>query len=175
MQGASSHSQRRRGFTLLETLTVVAIIGILTSFAILVYSNHRRALRAQTSAQQIESLFTTARALAINQNAHFRAVLDLNTSGMWIDRTDRNGEVVTPKVITPENWSFYTTVVDVTVDGTSFTTGLVPIGFRPNGSSQSVRILLASEGGDSVSGEDLFTIKLYGPTARSRTFPGEHE
>jgi prepilin-type N-terminal cleavage/methylation domain-containing protein len=175
MQGANNHTERRRGFTLLETLTVVAIIGILTSFAILVYSNHRRGLRAQTSAQQIESLFTTARALAINQNAHFRAVLDLDTSGMWIDRTDQDGQVVTPKVVTPENWSFYTTVVDVTVDGTSSTAGVVPIRFRPNGSSQSARILLASEGGDSTGGEDLFTIKLYGPTARSRIFPGEHE
>lgn len=147
-------------------------MGILTSFAVLVYGNHRRALRAKSTARQIETLFTTARTFAINQNAHFQAVLDLNTSGLWIDQVDRAGQVVVPKLTTPENWSFYVRVVRATVNGIPYQNGLVRIRFHPNGTSDWAQIVLLGEGGGSHSAGETFTLKLYSSTARSRIFPG---
>ena len=174
-QFTRSHRVRRRGrvgFSLLEALTVLVVMGILTSFAFLVYGNHRRALRARTAARQIGTLFTTARAFAINQNAHFQAVLDLSTSGLWIDRIDQGGQVVVPKMTTPENWSVYVRVMGVSVNGDAFENGLVRIRFHPNGTADSARIILLGEGGGTHSAGDYFTVKLYSPTARSRVFAG---
>jgi Tfp pilus assembly protein FimT len=164
---------RRDGYSLLEALTVLLVIGILTSFAFLVYSSYRRSLQAKTSAQQIVALLGAARALAINQNAHTQAVLDLNTSGLWIDQTDSNGQVLAPKLTTPESWSAYVRVVEVDVNGTPYQTGLVRIQFHPNGTSDFARIVLFSDSGDSRSTGDYLTVKLYSSTARSRTFPGD--
>jgi len=164
--------KRRAGFTFLEALTVLLIIVILTGFAFLVYGSYRRALRARSAAQQITSLLSTARTLAINQNAHTQAVLDLGTSGLWIDQVDGSGQVLTPKLTTPDSWSSYVRVVAVDVNGVPFQAGLVRILFHPNGTSDAARIVLFSESGDSRSAGDYLTVKLYSSTARSRTFPG---
>lgn len=161
------------GFTLLEIMTVVVIMALLATMAIAVYSNQRRALRSRLSAKQIETLFSTARTLSINQNAHFQAVLDLATSGLWIDQVDADGSPVSYKITTPETMSSYVQVVDVSVNGTAYTGGVVRIHFRPNGTSESARIVLLNEGGDSRGPGEYYTIKLYGPTARSRIYPGE--
>ena len=160
------------GFSLLEALTVLTIIGILSSFAVLVYGSYRRSVRAKSAAQQIVALFSTARILAINQNAHAQAVLDLDTSGMWIDQTDQDGRILVPKLTTPEMWSAYVRLVEVDVNGTLYPSGLVRIRFHPNGTSDSARIVLLSEGGDSRSPGEFLTLKLYSPTARTRAFPG---
>jgi len=156
----------------METLTVLVVMGILTSFAVVLYGNYHRALRAKSAARQMEVLFSTARALAINQNAHFQAVLDLDTSGMWIDRIATDGTVVAPKITTPDNWSIYVKPIEVAVNGASYQSGLVRIRFHPDGTSDSARIVLMTEGGDSLKRPSIYTIKLYSPTARSRVFPG---
>jgi len=164
--------RERAGFSFLEALTVLVIIVILASFAFLVYGSYRRALRAKSSAQQIVALFSTARSLAINQNAHTQAVFDLSTSGMWIDQIDRDGRVLAPKLTTPQVWSAYVHVMGMDVNGMPYPGGLVRIRFRPNGTSDSARILLFSEGADSRSAGESLTLKLYSATARTRTFPG---
>ena len=168
MQERIRHPRRIAGFTMVEALTVLVVIGVLTSFAMLIYGNYRRALRAKSSAKQIESLLTTARTLAINQNAHFQAVLDLNTSGLWIDQVDAAGQVVVPKVTTPENWSVYVRVVEAAVNGVAVqSNGLVRIKFYPNGTSDAARLLLLSEGSPGRP-NDFYTLKIYPPTARCR-------
>ena len=129
----------------------------------------------RSTAEQIQTLFSTARALAINQNAYFQAVLDLDTSGLWIDQIDQTGTVTTPKLTTPENWSLYVRILDAQVDGAPTSGGLVRIQFRPNGTSDSARILLLSEGGDSRATSNTSTIKLYSATARSRIFLGTRQ
>ena len=153
-------------------MTVLVVILILTSAAILVYSGYRRAARTRSTAQQIESLFGTARTLAINQNAYFHAVLDLNLGGLWIDQVDGSGQVVTPKITTPDSWSAFVHVLELTIDGAPPLTSPARILFRPNGTSDSARLVLKCEGGDSRTATDTLTVKLYSATARSRTFIG---
>jgi Tfp pilus assembly protein FimT len=163
------HRRGNTGFSILEALTVVVVMGILSTFVILVYGTHQRGLRTKTSARQIETLFLTARSLAINQNAHFQAVLDLNTQGLWIDRIDTAGLVVVPKVMTPDQWSQFVRIVDGSINGQPIVNGLARIRFHPNGTSDSARLLLLSEGGEGRPA-DYYTVKLYSPTARSRIF-----
>ena len=165
-------SRTRAGFTFLEALTVLLIIGILSSFAFLAYGTYRRALRAKSTAQQLEALLGAARTMAINQNAHTQAVIDLSTSGLWIDQTDSAGNVLAPKVTTPDSWSSLVRMIDVSVNGTSFTNSLVRIRFHPDGTSDAARIVLLSVGTDSRGTSDTRTLKLYSSTARTRTFPG---
>jgi prepilin-type N-terminal cleavage/methylation domain-containing protein len=172
MQTWAIERRKGAGFSLLEALTVLLIIGILTSFAFLVYGSYRRAVRAKTTAQQIVALLGTARTLAINQNGHTQAVLDLTNSGLWIDQIDANGQVLVPKLTTPESWSSYVRVAGVDVNGTPYQNGLVRIQFHPNGTSDAARIILFSDSGDSRSTGDYLTVKLYSATARSRTFTG---
>jgi prepilin-type N-terminal cleavage/methylation domain-containing protein len=172
MRFRSRKRKRTVGFTLLEALTVLAIMGILSSLAVLVYTNQRRAVRARSAARQIEVLFTTARSLAINQNTHFQAVLDLNSEGLWIDQVDAEGRVVAPKLTTPETWPAYVDVIGAEVNGQTTRSGLVRIRFHPNGTSDSARIVLMSGKNDNMGSEEYMTVKMYGSTARSRTFAG---
>jgi Tfp pilus assembly protein FimT len=153
-------------------MTVLIVILILTSVAILVYSGYRRAVRTKSTAQQMEALFSTARTLAINQNAHFQAVLDLNLGGLWIDQVDGSGQIVTPKITTPETWSAFVHVLEFTINGAPPQATPARILFRPNGTSDSARIVLKCEGGDSRTTTEALTVKLYSSTARSRTFLG---
>ncbi len=164
--------QKAAGFSLIETLTVLIIMGILTSFAIVVYGGYRRAARAKSAARQFENLFNTARALAINQNAYFQAVIDPNTSGLWIDQVDGSGRLVAPKVTTPEIWSAYVRLIELSVNGIPASPALIRILFRPNGTSDAARLVLFCEGGTARAAGEFITVKLYSPTARSRTFAG---
>jgi len=163
---------RVAGYSLLEALTVLVVMAIITSFAVVVYGSYRRAARARSAAQQFEALFGTARTLAINQNAHFQAVLDLGNSGLWIDQVDSLGQVITPKITTPEAWSAYVHPVELFINGLPYPTGLARIQFHPNGTSDAARIVLLSEGADSRSTGELLTVKLFSSTARTRTYPG---
>ena len=172
MRRCRMQQRQATGFTLLEALTVLVIRGILSSLAIVVYTNHRRAVRGRSAARQIEVLFGTARALAINQNTHFQVVFDLNTGGFWIDRIDADGRVVAPKLTTPATWPEYVDVLGIEVNGAVARSGIVRVRFHPNGTADSARVVLVSRSGDSRSSGDYHTIRLYSSTARSRTFAG---
>ena len=166
---------RRAGFTALEILIVLLIISIFSTFAILSYSSYRRQARIKQAALAVESTFSTARTLAINHNANFEVAIDIDNGHFWINKLDRRGRIVQPKV-TGANWLPEEVLFsEVRKNNYSYYSGTVPILFRANSSSEYTTIYLLGENSDgSVSG-NYYSIRVYPSTGLSHTYKNQRK
>ena len=62
--------RRQKGFTLLEGIAVVAIVGILALIAVPSFATYRRHASLRAEADQLRSIFRAARSRAIARNAN---------------------------------------------------------------------------------------------------------
>jgi len=76
-----------RGFTLLEMLMVVAIMGALAAMAVLISPNFTRQAKADAGTRQVLEALSTARETAISQRRNVRIVFPSNNT-MQITREE---------------------------------------------------------------------------------------
>jgi prepilin-type N-terminal cleavage/methylation domain-containing protein len=181
-----------RGFSFLELLVVIVIIGILTLVVISSYSTFRRTTRIKGGAQRINSCLVAARAHAVSTNSWYRVVLQLDTNSFWIDEIEPDSNATPnpalpeparrPKVTTPEQLPTGLKITDVVVaaqtpDGTIPAPFQYPpdrfivIRFRPDGSSDYAAIHLLGDNTDPAVDQNYYTVLLYSATAKSRIIP----
>ena len=154
-------------------LVALAIISILSTLAILTYSNYRKHLQVKSTADSVNALLATSRTYAISHNGYFQAVIDLDDGSFWIDEVTIFGNLVTPKLVTPEKVTNFVRIVDVEVLGVVHTTGIVRLLFRPEGSSDYAKIHVLGEKADPAFDDNYFTVVLYSSTGRAKVFPHE--
>jgi len=166
---------KRAGFTALEIVVVLIILSIFSTFAIISYSTYRRQARIKNGAQTVISTLTTARALAINQNASFQVCIDIPNSHFWIDKLDRKGEIVKPKLtgvnFLPEGALFS----EIRKNNYSYYSGIVTILFRSNSTSEYTSIYLIGENMDGSVSTNYYTIRVYPSTGLTHLYKNERK
>ncbi|MBX7244885.1 MAG: prepilin-type N-terminal cleavage/methylation domain-containing protein [Candidatus Sumerlaeaceae bacterium] len=188
----------RRAFSLIELLVVIAIMLILTVLAVGAYANFNKARRIRSSAESINSIFTTARAFAISKNQWYRVVFQFKNPdtgaeefAYWIDEIVRNTSaspsppiiqlpngVITPKVTTPEFMDQKVQIESIYVDNladpattiTASAANYAVVRFRPDGSSDASSVHIISRATDPAVDSNYYTIKLYNPSAKSKIY-----
>jgi type II secretory pathway pseudopilin PulG len=184
---------------MVELSVVVGIILLLSLLAIGSYANFSRGRRVLASAQSLSSILTTARSYAIANNRWQRVVIqfrnpDTNAEefAYWIDEISQNSSttpnpplpgtvpgILKPKVTTPELLQPEVRIASVFVDnGDTATTypasvnGSVVIRFKPDGSSDHAVVNLTGRANDPLDESKYYRVKVYGPTGKTKIFPG---
>lgn len=77
----------QHGFSVAELLVVVAIIGIISVFAMPLFLSFLQAQQLRGAAQEVSTLLNQARQLAIARNASYQVVLDVTENRLRFVRT----------------------------------------------------------------------------------------
>jgi type II secretory pathway pseudopilin PulG len=87
-------SKRSSGYSLLEALTVLAIIGLIALCALPAFANYRRRMSVMAAADQLRGIFrlTRSRAVALNRNVGVKFVAGREWT--YAIYEDRNGNGV---------------------------------------------------------------------------------
>ncbi|MBN1901583.1 prepilin-type N-terminal cleavage/methylation domain-containing protein [Candidatus Sumerlaeota bacterium] len=165
----------RVGFTALEIVVVLVILGVFSTFAIVSYSSYRKQASIKNGTRTVETALSTARALAINQNANFEVTIDIENNQFWIDKLDRRGEIAKPKFLgvnwLPDGVLFS----EIRKNNISYYSGLVRILFRPNGASEYVSIYLIGENMDGSLYHNYYAIRVYPSTGLTHVYKNERK
>ena len=82
---------REVGFTLVELVTVTAIVGILTGLAMPAYNQWNARYQLKQAASEIQSHMTHARWIAMNRNTTVRVALTTVSGKVQLNVTDATG------------------------------------------------------------------------------------
>lgn len=113
--------QRGNGFTLVELMIVIAVMGIMTAIAIPSYQTFMAQRRLNGAAREIMSNLMAARMQAISQNNEFRVFFPGSHSGALpgdrqyqiLDDDNNNGEIDTGEAVQTKD--IQSTYYDVTM------------------------------------------------------------
>lgn len=189
----------RRGFSLVELSVVAAILLLLALLAIGSYVNFATARRVRSGAEEVNSVFTTARAYAIASNKWHRVVFQMRNPlnageevySYWIDEIAPNSSgtpnapqpglasgILRPKVTTPEALpqeirlaAIYVDNGDTATTYTSAANQAVVVRFRPDGSSDGALVSLIDRQHATTDEARYYQVKVYAPTGKSKIFP----
>lgn len=88
MPGLKRQAAREEGFTLLEIMMVVAIMGILTTMAVVQLQTTRNMLKGDSAMRLVKAQMITARETAITQRRFIRIVFDTTANTITLVRED---------------------------------------------------------------------------------------
>jgi type IV fimbrial biogenesis protein FimT len=134
-----SGRDNRKGWTLIEMLTIIAVIGIIAAIGIPNFSNWIHSFRLKNAASDMMSNLHKARMRAISQNSNCVVSFDLTGSGSYLLFMDdgagggtaknglRDGSEELIKSVSPAVDNPGIALISVTLDGSS-AYGFTPMG-----------------------------------------------
>ena len=131
----------RAGFTLVEMLTVLAIMTIIMAFAVPMFSRFTAGTRLGTASRDISTALRTARSYAITQRDTYSVKFDLDNQRYWLFYVDAGTTNIVDKAFSlPET-------VEIGVGGISNpeptqTNSTFAFNFQPSGTVNSNTIWL---------------------------------
>ena len=140
MSTGSRRSSRKRGFTLVEILAVLLLLGVLTGLAIPRFTTTTRDLELANSARNLAKLLTYAQERAIVERVPHQAVFDPVGGRYWLSRLEPQGE----QTVSVRIAGRYGRTVAIP-QGMTFRFPERPIQFYPDGSSDPFSIELATQ------------------------------
>ena len=163
-----------RALTTIELLVVIVILVLLATISFTSLAGRNRTNASFDEARKIQQLLATARSFALGKNGYFQAVVWLDQPSYWIDEIDQNGNIVQPKIVTPEPLDENVVIPDILVDSIVQRTGKVTIRFFPQGNSSDASIHLIRKGADQSDVSLYTTVKLYAPTGRANILRNQY-
>lgn len=125
---------RESGFTLVELIIVVAMVAVITAFALPNFLNWLPNHRLRSAAHDLFSNFQKAKLEAIKRNINTTVCFNSGGYEIFIDQNTDFVKDSTEEAVTEVDWDSYKSVsIDygaITFDKSS---GLACIAFRPNG------------------------------------------
>ena len=134
------HSALKCGFTLVEILVVIAIIGVILSTSLPALSGYAGQMRLKTTARELRGLFSLARSSAITSRSSRTVAIDPEKGEAVIEETLQEEE--------PRRVRLHSSLrVEVQVSGQEgAASGPVQVTFQPSGSllGRSVSVTLSN-------------------------------
>lgn len=165
----------RLGFTTVEFIGVMVISLILGTIAMAGFRLYQKELPVKYAARRIVHAFATARAFAIAHNSVYTVQIDRVHRNFWIDETDQVGRPTAPKVTRPEpiDERIEIEAIQFTQTAPVALTDVASVRFFPDGSSDDLRIFMKLELADALDDNNIYSVRLYGPTGQSRVFENQ--
>jgi prepilin-type N-terminal cleavage/methylation domain-containing protein len=162
--------KNRRGFTLIETLVVAAILAAITGVSIVSYVRYQDNNRIDSASRQIVQYCYSARQYAITNNATTRVIFIPGRGYVGVDLlidepTDSWQEAVVDYKQIDEHIEI--TDIDAVTDTRLY------IMFYPNGSSENKMIHLLRKGADPNEEANYYTVEVISATGFAQIHPEE--
>jgi prepilin-type N-terminal cleavage/methylation domain-containing protein len=181
-------SRQQRGFTLIEFLIVVAIVGLMIAITIPSFGRMRRRMALQAAAAELRTQFHQVRSRAITRNAYC-ALKFLMLAGEWHFAVYEDGDgdgvrnddiksgtdrlIARPRVVLPTSRAVSIGLLDIAIkdpDGDLLSPSKSPVvfgtsticSFSPLGQSTPGTIYLTDRG------FDLYAVRVFGTSAKIR-------
>lgn len=181
-------SRQQRGLSLLELLTVVAIVGLIVCITVPSFGHLRRRAALQAAATELRSQFhlTRSRAIAHNVNCgmkflllagewHFAVYEDGDGDGVRNDdiKSGKDRMIARPRVVLPTSRAATIGLLDISIkdpDGDALSPSKSPVAFNqsticsfsPLGQSTPGTIYITDRG------LDLYAVRVYSASAKIR-------
>lgn len=125
---------KSRGFSLLELLVVLVIIGLSASLVLPTLTGGLSSLRLKTAAREVSATLRYARSLAVSVGKEQVINMDIEEGKYWLNEDkDNNREL-------PSDIRF----LNITTQGEEITTGMAGIVFYPMGNSSGSSIFITA-------------------------------
>ena len=164
----------RKGLTAIELTVVMLIISLMATVSVGVYVNYYKANLVESEAGKIDRLLATARGNAIRNAVPTRATFWLDRPAYWIDEGSEADGNLRLQITTPEQVHDLVRISSIDVNSSpTMSSGVAEITFRPDGTSDNATIHLLHKEAKAGDDSEYYTIKVYGPTGRSKVFEKE--
>lgn len=181
-------SRHQRGYSLMELLTVVFIIGIMVTSAVPSFLNLRRREALRAAATELRSHFHLTRSRAISRNVncgmkfvllagewHFSVYQDGDRDGVRNDdiKSGKDWLVAGPRVVLPSSRAVNIGLLDVAIkdpDGDLLTPKKSPVVFGQSSICSFSGLGESTSGTIYVTdrGRELYAVRVYGASAKIR-------